>query len=169
MAKNRSCRLLSCRAIRWCLWWLLSSESLELLELLEGSESLGLFSVPILGGGLLSPPPSPPATSSVVSLFPSSCSGGSFVFSLLFSFSGTSSTSGLSDGSGASDLSDRRSEYRPSGSFPFLSSSFSFSDSWMVSWNRTPIRRVSSSFVGILFPLHRAHLLWIRCMHPSVQ
>ena len=97
----------------------MSSESLELLELLEGSESLGLSPVLILGGGILSPPPFPPATSSVVLLFSSGCTGVSLLFSLLFSFSGISSTSGLSDGSGASDLSDRRSEYRPSGSFPF--------------------------------------------------
>ena len=110
------------------------AESLELLELLEGSESPGLSSVPV--GGILPSPFPPPSVVSliVLSLF-SGCAGGSssFVFSFSFVFSGIFSTSGLSDGSGASNRLDRRSEYLPSGSFPFLSSYLSFWDSWIVS------------------------------------
>ena len=86
---------------------------------------------------MLSPFPFSPLVSSTLSLLLSSGTGGSF--------SVTSSTCGLSDGSGASDLSDRPdrvSEYLPSGSFPFLSNSFSCFDSPIVSWNRTPIRKI---------------------------
>ena len=73
---------------------------------------------------MLSPFPLSPVVSSVFSLTFSS--GGAEISS---PFSGISSTSWLSDGSGASDLSDRpdrRSEYLPSASFPFLSSFFFF-------------------------------------------
>ena len=80
----------------------------------------------------------------------------------MFSFSGAvwGSPSGCDDGSGASDRSDRRSEILPSGSFPFLSSSFSSSVRLIVSWNLTPSRRVSSSVTGGFLALPWSRHFW---------
>ena len=127
----------------------LYDESLELSGSLEWSES-GFPPVPVLGGKIfpLSPPPVP----------------GSPMLSLL-SLLGSFGEAGVSppfscgsfcdDGSGALDRSDLCSEIRPSGSFPFLSFSFSSSVRGILFWNRTPNRAVCSSFRGSLaFPLH---------------
>ena len=67
---------------------------------------------------------------------------------LLLSLSGSSGEAGVSssfscrslceDGSGALDHSDLCSEIRPSGSFPFLSFSFSSLVRGIRFWNRTP-------------------------------
>ena len=97
----------------------------------------------------LSPPPSPGSPMLLL-------------LSLLGSSGGVGVSSSFScgsfceDGSGALDRSDLCSEIRPSGSFPFLSFSFSSSVRGIRFWNRTPNREVCSSFRGSLaFPLHR--------------